>query len=59
MLLKDAIDEFERGLVGQAYSKNSVATYKRHLHERAPGRRIGELIQAEFRRRQRPLVARP
>ena len=31
MLLKDAIDEFERGLVGQGYSKNSVATYMRHL----------------------------
>ncbi len=31
MLLKDAITEFERGLVGQGYSTSSVKTYMRHL----------------------------
>ena len=31
MLVREAVDRFERGLVGQGASKNTVATYMRHL----------------------------
>jgi integrase/recombinase XerD len=31
MLVREAVDRFERGLVGQGASKNTVSTYMRHL----------------------------
>lgn len=51
MLLKDAINEFERGLVGQGYSKNSVATYMRHLmklSEQFGDKEIEEIRRADL-----------
>ena len=48
MLLKDAINEFERGLIGQGYSKNSVATYMRHLAHLSA--QIGDKEIQEIRR---------
>ena len=48
MLLRDAVDSFERGLIGQGYSKNSVATYMRHLaHLKG---RLGDKSVEEIRR---------
>ncbi len=51
MLLKDAINEFERGLIGQGYSKNSVATYMRHLtklSEQFGDKEIEEIRRADL-----------
>jgi site-specific recombinase XerD len=31
MLVREAVEKFERGLIGQGASKNTVATYMRHL----------------------------
>jgi integrase/recombinase XerD len=32
MLVREAIERFERGLIGQGASRNTVSTYKRHLN---------------------------
>jgi integrase/recombinase XerD len=46
MLLNEAIQRFERGLIGQGASKNTVKSYSRHLHRFAAcfqGRHAEEL----------------
>ncbi len=51
MLLKDAILEFERGLIGQGFSSNSVTTYMRHLRRLANmlgEKNIGEIRYADL-----------
>ena len=48
MLLRHAVDRFEKGFIGQGYSRSSVATYMRHLrHLKA---RLGDMEVDDVRR---------
>lgn len=51
MLVSEAVEKFERGLIGQGASRNTVDSYMRHLkgfNEFCNGRRIDEIAPADI-----------
>ncbi len=51
MLVREAVERFERGLIGQGASKNTVATYMRHLEafkSLFDGKNVEEITAADI-----------